>query len=140
MGIWPLKNYLPLFLFFFAYLTVHISLTVANLIWSPKTMDVVVMSVAENMEQMMTLTKITIARMNREELRKLFVELKEYSLTEKYETKEEKLTFVNYTKLPPYFIVIIASSMAAAEIIYYMTRVAEGIQIGNSQFFFTIYV
>ncbi|XP_047370158.1 uncharacterized protein LOC124957290 isoform X3 [Vespa velutina] len=131
MGIWPLKNYLPLFLFFFIYLFLHISLTVANLIWSPKTMDIVIMSVAENMEQMMTLTKITIARINRDELRKLFIELKEYSLTEKYETKEQKLTFVNYTKLPPYFIVIIAFSMSMAELIYYLTRVAEGIQIGK---------
>ncbi|XP_047370159.1 odorant receptor 22c-like isoform X4 [Vespa velutina] len=134
MGIWPLKNYLPLFLFFFIYLFLHISLTVANLIWSPKTMDIVIMSVAENMEQMMTLTKITIARINRDELRKLFIELKEYSLTEKYETKEQKLTFVNYTKLPPYFIVIIAFSMSMAELIYYLTRVAEGIQIVIAQF------
>ncbi|XP_047370079.1 odorant receptor 4-like isoform X3 [Vespa velutina] len=79
----------------------------------------------------MTLTKITITRMNREALRELFTELEEYSLTEKYETKEEKLTFVNYTKLPPYFIIIITFSMTVAELLYYMNRVTEGIQIAK---------
>ncbi|XP_047370072.1 odorant receptor 13a-like isoform X2 [Vespa velutina] len=128
MGIWPLQNYVPVFLFFFTYLSLHCSLTLAELLWAPKTMDNVVANIAENIILTMTLTKITIARMNREALRKLFIELEEYSLTEKYETKEEKLTFVNYTKLPPYFIIIIACSMTLAESMYYLTRVIEGIQ------------
>ncbi|XP_035742396.1 uncharacterized protein LOC118450634 [Vespa mandarinia] len=128
MGIWPLQNYVPVFLFFFTYLSLHCSLTLAELLWAPKTMDNVVANIAENIILTMTLTKITIARMNREALRELFIELEEYSLTEKYETKEEKLTFVNYTKLPPYFIIIIACSMTLAESMYYLNRVIEGIQ------------
>ncbi|KAL2734710.1 odorant receptor 4-like isoform X1 [Vespula maculifrons] len=131
MGIWPLKNYVPIFLFFFIYLSLHCSLTLAQLFWAPKTMENVVSNIAENIALTMTLTKITIARMNREALRKLFTEIEEYSLTQKYETKKEKLTFLNYTKLPPYFIIIIASSMALVEILYYTSRLIEGIQIGN---------
>ncbi|XP_046837401.1 uncharacterized protein LOC124432465 [Vespa crabro] len=129
MGIWPLKNYIPIFLFFFIYLSIHCSLAIAELFWAPKTLENVVSNIAENIASTMTLTKITITRMNREALRKLFTELEEFSLTEKYETKEEKLTFVNYTKLPPYFIIVITSSMTVAELLYYMNRVTEGIQI-----------
>ncbi|XP_047370078.1 uncharacterized protein LOC124957264 isoform X2 [Vespa velutina] len=131
MGIWPLKNYVPIFLFFFIYLSIHCSLAIAQLFWAPKTLENVVSNVAENIASTMTLTKITITRMNREALRELFTELEEYSLTEKYETKEEKLTFVNYTKLPPYFIIIITFSMTVAELLYYMNRVTEGIQIAK---------
>nr|XP_050868538.1 uncharacterized protein LOC127072282 [Vespula vulgaris] len=131
MGIWPLKNYVPIFLFFFIYLSLHCSLTLAQLFWAPKTMENVVSNIAENIALTMTLTKITIARMNREALRKLFTEIEEYSLTQKYETKKEKLTFLNYTKLPPYFIIIIASSMALVEILYYTSRLIEGIQIAK---------
>ncbi|XP_046837400.1 uncharacterized protein LOC124432464 [Vespa crabro] len=129
MGIWPLKNYVPIFLFFFTYLTIHCSLTLAQLFWTPKTLENVVSNIAENIALSMTLTKITIARINREALRKLFTEIEEFSLTEKYETKEEKLTFVNYTKLPPYFIIIIAFSMTVVEVLYYTSRLIEGIQL-----------
>ncbi|XP_035742394.1 uncharacterized protein LOC118450632 [Vespa mandarinia] len=131
MGIWPLQNYVPVFLFFFIYLSLHCCLTLAELWWAPKTVENVVTNIAENIVLTMTLTKITIARMNREALRKLFIELEEYSVTEKYETKEEKLTFVNYTKLPPYFIIIIGSSMTVAEVLYYLARVIEGIQFAK---------
>ncbi|XP_043685156.1 uncharacterized protein LOC122637218 [Vespula pensylvanica] len=91
-------------------------------------MENVVSNMAENMLLTMTLTKITVARVNREALGKLFAEIKDCSLTEKYETKEEKLTFLNYTKLPPYFIIIIASSMTMVEILYYSSRLTYGIQ------------
>ncbi|XP_047370275.1 odorant receptor 4-like isoform X1 [Vespa velutina] len=131
MGIWPFKNYFPIFLFFFTYLFIQCSLTLAQLFWAPKTMDYVVPNIAENIQLTMTLTKIIITRINREALRKLFTEIKEYSLTEKYETEEEKLTFVNYTKLPPYFIVIIASTMTVVEMLYYTTRLTEGLQIAE---------
>ncbi|KAL2734706.1 odorant receptor 4-like [Vespula maculifrons] len=131
MGVWPLKNYVPLFLFFFIYLSIHCSLTLLQLILTPKTMENVVSNMAENMLLTMTLTKITVARVNREALGKLFAEIKDCSLTEKYETKEEKLTFFNYTKLPPYFIIIIASSMTMVEILYYSSRLTYGIQSGN---------
>ncbi|XP_047370184.1 odorant receptor 4-like [Vespa velutina] len=131
MGVWPLKNYVPLFLFFFSYLSIHCSLTLAQLFLGPKTVENVVSNMAENMLLTMTLTKITIARVNREALRKLFMEIEEFSLTEKYETKEEKLTFINYTKLPPYFILIIASSMTTVEVLYYSTRLADALQIAK---------
>ncbi|XP_035742397.1 odorant receptor 13a-like [Vespa mandarinia] len=129
MGVWPLKNYVPLFLFFFTYLSLHCLLTFAHLFLAPKTMENVVPNIAENMLITMTLTKITIARMNREALRKLFMDIKEYSLNEKYETKEEKLTFLHYTKLPPRFIVISACSMTLSDTLYYITRLADGIQM-----------
>ncbi|XP_047370213.1 odorant receptor 13a-like [Vespa velutina] len=131
MGIWPLKNYVPIFLFFFIYLIIHCSLTLAQLLWTPKTLENVVSNVAENIALSMTLTKITIARINREALRKLFTEIEEFSLTERYETEEEKLTFVNYTKLPPYFIIIIAFSMTVVEVLYYTSRLIEGIQLAK---------
>ncbi|XP_047370020.1 putative odorant receptor 92a [Vespa velutina] len=131
MGIWPLKNYVPLFLFFFTYLSLHCFLTFAHLFLAPKTMENVVPNIAENMLITMTLTKITIARMNREALRKLFMDIKEYSLNEKYETKEEKLTFLHYTKLPPRFIVISACSMTLSDTLYYITRLADGIQMAK---------
>ncbi|KAL2734699.1 odorant receptor 4-like isoform X1 [Vespula maculifrons] len=76
----------------------------------------------------MTLTKVAITRLKREALRKLFTEIKQFSLTEKYETKQEKLTFLNYTKLPLYFLVIIAFSMGLAEVLYYVSRVVDGFQ------------
>ncbi|XP_043685155.1 uncharacterized protein LOC122637217 [Vespula pensylvanica] len=76
----------------------------------------------------MTLTKVAITRMNREALRKLFTEIKQFSLTEKYETKQEKLTLLNYTKLPLYFITIITSSMTLTEVLYYTNGVSIGIQ------------
>nr|XP_050868580.1 odorant receptor 13a-like isoform X2 [Vespula vulgaris] len=131
MGIWPLKNYLPLFLFFFIYLFIHCSLTLAHLLLAEKTVDNVLMNLAENIELTMTLTKVTITRVRRETLGKLFTEIKEYALTEKYETKQEKLTFLNYTKLPLYFIVIIAFSMGLAEVLYYVSRVVDGFQIAR---------
>ncbi|KAF7379301.1 hypothetical protein HZH68_017146 [Vespula germanica] len=80
-------------------------------------MDNVVSNIAENILLTMTLTKITITRINREALRKLFVEIEEYALTEKYETTEEKLTFLNYTKLPPFFIAMIGCSMSLEEVL-----------------------
>ncbi|XP_047370067.1 odorant receptor 13a-like [Vespa velutina] len=131
MGIWPLKNYVPIFLFFFTYLFLHCFLTLVQLYMTPINMENVVSNIAENIALIMTLSKITIARINREALRKLFMEIEEYSLTEKYETKEEKLTFVNYTKLPPYFIVIVASLATLEEILYYTGRVMDGIQIAK---------
>lgn len=132
MGIWPLKNYFPIFLFFFTYLFLHCSLTLAQFFWAPKTMENIISNIAENIEITMTLTKIAITRINRKALRKLFTEIEEYSVTEKYETKEEKLAFFNYTKFPPYFIIIIASTMTVVEILYYTSRLIEGIHIGNS--------
>ncbi|KAL2734690.1 odorant receptor 13a-like [Vespula maculifrons] len=128
MGVWPLKNYFPIFLFFFSYLCIHCTLTLAQLISAPKTMDNVVSNIAENILLTMTLTKITITRINREALRKLFVEIEEYVLTEKYETTEEKLTFLNYTKLPPFFIAMIGCSMSLEEVLYYTNRLMEGIE------------
>ncbi|KAL2734709.1 odorant receptor 4-like [Vespula maculifrons] len=83
---------------------------------------------AENILLMMTLTKITVARVNRKALSKLLAEIKDCSLNEKYETKEEKLAFLNYTKLPLYFIIIIASSMTIVEILYYLSGLTYGIQ------------
>ncbi|XP_043685241.1 odorant receptor 13a-like [Vespula pensylvanica] len=131
MGISPLKNYVPIFLFFFTYLSLHCSLTIAQLICAPKTIDNIISNISENIVLIMTLTKITIARVNREAFRKLFMEIKEYSLTEKYETKEEKMTFLNYTKLPPRFIVITACSMTTSDILYYTSGLIFGIQIGK---------
>nr|KAF7387720.1 hypothetical protein H0235_018442 [Vespula pensylvanica] len=128
MGIWPVKNYVPLFLFFFTYLIVHCSLTFAHLLLAPKTVDNILSNLAENIELTMTLTKVAITRMNREALRKLFTEIKQFSLTEKYETKQEKLTLLNYTKLPLYFITIITSSMTLTEVLYYTNGVSIGIQ------------
>ncbi|KAF7378676.1 hypothetical protein HZH66_015463 [Vespula vulgaris] len=130
MGVWPLKNYFPIFLFFFTYLSIHCSLTLAQLFSAPKTMENVISNVAENILLTMTLTKITITRINREALRKLFLEIKEYALTEKYETAEEKLTFLNYTKLPPFFIAMIGCSMSLEEVLYYSSRLMEGIESG----------
>nr|XP_050868543.1 uncharacterized protein LOC127072286 [Vespula vulgaris] len=94
-------------------------------------MDNVVSNIAENILLTMTLTKITITRINREALRKLFVEIEEYVLTEKYETTEEKLTFLNYTKLPPFFIAMIGCSMSLEEVLYYTNRLMEGIECGK---------
>ncbi|KAF7378681.1 hypothetical protein HZH66_015468 [Vespula vulgaris] len=131
LGIWPMKNYLPLFLFFFIYLIIHCSLSLAHLLLAPKSMDDIISNLAENIELTMTLTKVAITRVNREALSKLSMEIKEFSLTEKYETKQEKLTLLNYTKLPLYFIVIIASSMLLAESLYYMNGISNGIHIGN---------
>ncbi|XP_043685243.1 uncharacterized protein LOC122637296 [Vespula pensylvanica] len=131
MGVWPLKNYFPIFLFFFTYLSIHCSLTLAQLFSAPKTMENVISNVAENILLTMTLTKITITRINREALRKLFLEIKEYALTEKYETAEEKLTFLNYTKLPPFFIAMIGCSMSLEEVLYYSSRLMEGIESGK---------
>ncbi|KAF7378682.1 hypothetical protein HZH66_015469 [Vespula vulgaris] len=128
MGIWPLKNYLPLFLFFFTYLFIHCSLTLAHLLLAPKTAENILSNLSENIELTMTLTKVAITRLKREALRKLFTEIKQFSLTEKYETKQEKLTFLNYTKLPLYFLVIIAFSMGLAEVLYYVSRVVDGFQ------------
>ncbi|KAF7379287.1 hypothetical protein HZH68_017132 [Vespula germanica] len=93
-------------------------------------MDNVISNMAENILLMMTLTKITVARVNRKALSKLLAEIKDCSLNEKYETKEEKLTFLNYTKLPLYFIIIIASSMTIVEILYYLSGLTYGIQSG----------
>ncbi|KAF7378680.1 hypothetical protein HZH66_015467 [Vespula vulgaris] len=132
MGIWPVKNYVPLFLFFFTYLIVHCSLTFAHLLLAPKTVDNILSNLAENIELTMTLTKVAITRVNREALRKLFTEIKQFSLTEKYETKQEKLTLLNYTKLPLYFITIITSSMTLTEVLYYTNGISIGIQIGFS--------
>ncbi|KAF7379303.1 hypothetical protein HZH68_017148 [Vespula germanica] len=131
MGIWPLRNYLPLFLFFFTYLFIHCSLTLAHLLLAPKTAENILSNLSENIELTMTLTKVAITRVKREALRKLFTEIKQFSLTEKYETKQEKLTFLNYTKLPLYFLVIIAFSMGLAEVLYYVSRVIDGFQTGN---------
>ncbi|KAL2734696.1 odorant receptor 4-like isoform X1 [Vespula maculifrons] len=131
MGIWPVKNYVPLFLFFFTYLIVHCSLTFAHLLLAPKTVDNILSNLAENIELTMTLTKVAITRVNREALRKLFTEIKQFSLTEKYETKQEKLTLLNYTKLPLYFITIITSSMTLTEVLYYTNGVSIGIQIAK---------
>ncbi|KAF7378673.1 hypothetical protein HZH66_015460 [Vespula vulgaris] len=111
MGIWPLKNYDPIFLFYFTYLFLHCSLAYAQMFLSPKTIDDVLSNIAENIPLTMTLTKVMIIRVNRKALSKLFTEIKEYSLTEKYETKEEKMTFLNYTKLPPRFIAITGQEM-----------------------------
>ncbi|KAL2734683.1 odorant receptor 45b-like [Vespula maculifrons] len=129
MGIWPLKNYDPIFFFFFTYLFLHCSLAYAQMFLSPKTMDDVLSYVAENIPLTMTLMKIIIIRVNREALSKLFTEIKEYSLTEKYETKEEKMTFLNYTKLPPRFIVVTVCSMTLSDILYYTNGLSFGIQI-----------
>nr|XP_050868541.1 odorant receptor 9a-like [Vespula vulgaris] len=94
-------------------------------------MDDIISNLAENIELTMTLTKVAITRVNREALSKLSMEIKEFSLTEKYETKQEKLTLLNYTKLPLYFIVIIASSMLLAESLYYMNGISNGIHIAK---------
>ncbi|KAL2734682.1 odorant receptor 4-like isoform X1 [Vespula maculifrons] len=129
MGIWPLKNYDPIFLFYFTYLFLHCSLAYAQMFLSPKTIDDVLLNIAENIPLTMTLTKVMIIRVNRKALSKLFTEIKEYSLTEKYETKEEKMTFLNYTKLPPRFIAITVCSMTMSDILYYTNGLFFGIQI-----------
>ncbi|KAF7379300.1 hypothetical protein HZH68_017145 [Vespula germanica] len=103
----------------------------AQMFLSPKTIDDVLSYVAENIPLTMTLMKIMIIRLNREALSKLFTEIKEYSLTEKYETKEEKMTFLNYTKLPPRFIAVTVCSMTLSDILYYTNGLSFGIQIAK---------
>lgn len=135
MGIWPLKIYDPIFFFFFIYLLIHCSLTFAHLIYAPKTVDIVVSNIAENIMLTMTLTKITIVRINKEPLAKLLMEIKEFSLSEKYNSKEQKVIFLKYTKLPPRFILAAVISMTISASLYYVNGVKVGIQIGNSIIF-----
>lgn len=82
----------------------------------------------------MTLEKIKITGINRKALGKLLTEIKEYQFTQKYKIEEKKLTFLNQTKLSPYFIVIIASSIRVAKLLHCSSRIIDKIQIGNLQF------
>nr|XP_050868537.1 odorant receptor 13a-like [Vespula vulgaris] len=131
VGIWPLKIYDPIFFFFFIYLLIHCSLTFAHLIYAPKTVDIVVSNIAENIMLTMTLTKITIVRINKEPLAKLLMEIKEFSLSEKYNSKEQKVIFLKYTKLPPRFILAAVISMTISASLYYVNGVKVGIQIAK---------
>ncbi|KAF7379289.1 hypothetical protein HZH68_017134 [Vespula germanica] len=131
VGVWPLQIYDPIFLFFFLYLSIHCSLTFAHLIFSPKTVDNVVSNISENIILTMTLTKITITRINRESLGKLLIDVKEDSLSEKYKSKDEKEIFYKYTKLPPRFILTAVIAMTVAILLYYVNGLKIGLQIGN---------
>ncbi|KAF7379286.1 hypothetical protein HZH68_017131 [Vespula germanica] len=79
----------------------------------------------------MTLTKITIVRINKEPLAKLLMEIKEFSLSEKYNSKEQKVIFLKYTKLPPRFILAAVISMTISASLYYVNGVKVGIQIAK---------
>ncbi|XP_047370068.1 odorant receptor 4-like isoform X1 [Vespa velutina] len=131
VGVWPLKIYDPIFLFFFIYLSIHCSLTLAHLIYSPKTIDNVVSNISENIILSMTLMKITTIRINRESLGKLLMDVKEDSLSENYESKEEKEIFYKYTKLPPRFILTAVISMTLAILLYYVNGLKIGLQIAK---------
>ncbi|XP_043685154.1 odorant receptor 4-like [Vespula pensylvanica] len=131
VGVWPLQIYDPIFLFFFLYLSIHCSLTFAHLIFSPKTVDNVVSNISENIILTMTLTKITITRINRESLGKLLMDVKEDSLSEKYKSKDEKEIFYKYTKLPPRFILTAVISMTLAILLYYVNGLKIGLQIAK---------
>ncbi|XP_047370274.1 putative odorant receptor 85d [Vespa velutina] len=131
VGIWPLENNDLIFFFFFIYLSIHCSLTFAHLIYAPKTIDIVICNIAENIMLTMTLTKITIIRINKESLGKLLMEIKEFTLSEKYNSIEQKVILLKYTKLPPRFILTAVILMTISASLYYVNGVNIGVQIAK---------
>ncbi|KAI4475199.1 hypothetical protein M0804_014456 [Polistes exclamans] len=131
IGIWPLKVCDPIFCFFFMYLLIHFSLTVANLIYAQKTVDNVVSNISENIVLTMTLIKITIVRTHRKSFANLMMEIKKNSLSARLKSNQEKMTFVKYSKIPPRFILLAVISMTLAFLLYYVNGLNIGLQIAK---------
>ncbi|XP_047370407.1 uncharacterized protein LOC124957412 [Vespa velutina] len=133
LGIWPLEIYDPLFLIIFIYLFLHCSLTFANLIYYNHKNDLaeIIVNFTENVLFIMTLTKITICRMNRKSLGQLLVEIENNFVVDDYNTLEKKFIFMKYTKLAKYYFVIAFTSMAIAIGLYYISGMIPNVKIGN---------
>ncbi|KAL2741586.1 odorant receptor 22c-like [Vespula squamosa] len=140
LGIWPLEIYDPLFFFIFMYLFLHCSLTFVNLIYYTNDLTEIVENFTENVLFIMTLTKITICRVNRKSLGRLLVEIENNLIVDDYNTLEKKFILLKYTKMAKYNFLITFISMTIAIGLYYIAGMIPNIKIAikNSSLGYTL--
>lgn len=131
LGIWPLEIYDPLFFFIFMYLFLHCSLTFVNLIYNTNDLTEIVENFTENVLFIMTLTKITICRVNRKSLGRLLIEIENNLIVNDYNTLEKKFILMKYSKMAKYNFLLTFISMTIAIGLYYIAGMIPNIKIGN---------
>ncbi|KAI4475991.1 hypothetical protein M0804_013949 [Polistes exclamans] len=132
VGIWPLEISDPHFLFFFVYLLIHCSLTFADLTNHKNDLDEIVGNFTENVLFLMTLTKITVCRINGRSIRQLLIEIENNFRVDKYNSLEQKLIIMKYTKLARYYILVAVTSMTVAVGLYYVGGIIPNLKIAFS--------
>ncbi|KAI4473163.1 hypothetical protein M0802_016278 [Mischocyttarus mexicanus] len=136
MGTWPLKSSEPIFLFFSCYLLVHCTLAVIDISINLSNIEYVISCLMENIFNVVALSKMGICKIKRKSLIKFLEDIKPDFNAENYNSNEEKVAFMNYSKFSRKFVMTLLIASFGASTMYYLLSLAVNVEtvLANSSY------